>query len=126
MSTKLRDLYIRKEDEPGFNQDRLEVLDEMESTIQQIKMTLFTKRGEVLGEPNFGIEVDRYLFDFTIDPFSIRQDANEQINAYVSEARKKNIKVSPASYKDDKEGREIFVLLIDIPELNNSLSIFYD
>lgn len=124
--SKLRDLYIRKEDEPGFDQDRLEVFDELESTIQQIKMTLFTRKGEVLGEPNFGVEVERYLFEFSIDPFGIKQDATDQINAYVSGARKKNITVSPASYQDDKVGREIFVLLIDVPELNNQLSVFYD
>ena len=124
--SKLRDLYIRKEDEPGFDQDRLEVFDELESTIQQIKMTLFTRRGEVLGEPNFGVEVERYLFEFSIAPFGIKQDATDQINAYVSGARKKNITVSPASYQDDKVGREIFVLLIDVPELNNQLSVFYD
>ncbi len=124
--SKLRDLYIRKEDEPGFDQDRLEVFDELESTIQQIKMTLFTRKGEVLGEPNFGVEVERYLFEFSIDPFGIKQDATDQVNAYVSGARKKNITVSPASYQDDKVGREIFVLLIDVPELNNQLSVFYD
>jgi hypothetical protein len=124
--SKLRDLYIRSESEPGFESDRLEVFDELESTLQQIKMTLFTRKGEVLGEPNFGIEVDRYLFEFSIDPFNIKQDATNQINTYVSGARKKTITVDPASYQDDKVGREIFVLLINIPELNNTLSVFYD
>jgi hypothetical protein len=124
--SKLRDLYIRKENEPGFDENRLEVFDELESTIQQIKMTLFTRKGEVLGEPNYGVEVDRYLFEFSIDPFGIKQDASDQINTYVSGARKKTITVNPASYQDDRVGREIFVLLINIPELNNSLSIFYD
>jgi hypothetical protein len=123
---KLRDLYLRREDEPAFDQNQLEVFDELESTLQQIRMTLFTRRGEVLGEPSFGVDVDKYLFEFSVNPFGIRQDALAQINTYVSGARKKTINVSPASYQDDRVGREIFVLLIDIPELNNQLSVFYD
>jgi hypothetical protein len=89
-------------------------------------MTLFTKKGEVLGEPEFGLEVEKYLFEFTIDPFALTKEAGGQINKYVGEARKRNITVKPASYSDDRSNREIFVLLIDVPELKNQLAIFYD
>ena len=68
----------------------------------------------------------RYLFEFTIDPFALTKEAGSQINKYVGEARKRNITVKPASYADDKSNREIFVLLIDVPELKNQLAIFYD
>jgi hypothetical protein len=123
---QLRDFYIRPEADPAFRPDQLEVYDELESALQQIKMTLFTKKGEVLGEPDFGLEVEKYLFEFTIDPFALTKEAGGQINKYVGEARKRNITVKPASYNDDKSNREIFVLLIDVPELKNQLAIFYD
>jgi hypothetical protein len=89
-------------------------------------MTLFTKRGEVLGEPEFGIDVEKYLFEFSIDPFALTKDAGYQINKYVGGARKRTINVKPATYNDTKSNREIFVLLIDIPEVTNDLAIFYD
>ncbi len=123
---QIRDLYLKSENDPGFDPNQLEVIDDIDSTLQQIKLTLFTRKGDVLGEPNFGIDVERFLFDFEPDPIFIQQEAREQINNYVSGAKKKDINVTPASYQDDRVGRDILVLLIDIPELNNSLSIFYD
>ena len=124
--SKLRDFYLRQENDPAFRPDQLEVYDELESALQQIKMTLFTRKGEVLGEPDFGVDVEKYLFEFNIDPLLLSRDAGEQINKYVTEARKRNITVKPASYADDRANREIFVLLIDVPELKNPISIFYD
>lgn len=123
---QLRDFYLRPEGDPAFRPDQLEVYDDLESALQQIKMTLFTNKGEVLGEPDFGLQVEKYLFEFTIDPFNLTKEAGGQINKYVGEARKRNITVKPATYSDEKSNREIFVLLIDLPELKNPLSIFYD
>lgn len=123
---QLRDFYFRDQTDPAFRPDQLEVYDSLEETLQQVKMTLFTRKGEVLGEPEFGIDVEKYLFEFSIDPFALSKEANDQINTYVGEGRARTIKTRPATYNDSRAGREIFVLLIDIPELKNSLSIFYD
>ena len=89
-------------------------------------MTLFTKKGEVLGEPDFGIDLENYLFEYSIDPDRLGRDAMGQVNKYVAEGRKRQIKVSPLLYPDDKANRDIFVLLIDIPELKNQIAMFYD
>jgi hypothetical protein len=124
--SQLRDFYLRPETDPAYRPNQLEVYDDLESAIQQIKMTLFTRKGEVLGDPDFGVELEKYLFEFSIDPFGLTKEAGGQINKYVGEARKRDITVKPASYADDRAGREIFVLLIDVPELKNQLSIFYD
>lgn len=121
-----RDFYLRPESDPAYQPDQLEVYDELENALQQIRMTLFTSKGEVLGEPNFGTDVDKYLFEFEIDPFSLTRDASSQINTYVSEAKKRKMTVKPARYNDSVTGRDIFVLLIDIPEVKNQISIFYD
>jgi hypothetical protein len=123
---QLRDNYLRPESDPAYRPSQLEVYDELESTLQQIKMTLFTRKGEVLGDPNFGVDIEKYLFEFSIDPFALTKDAKDQIDNYVLESKKRTINVRPASYADDRSNREIFVLLIDIPELKTPLSVFYE
>lgn len=123
---QLRDFYTRQENDPAFRPEQFEIYDDLESALQQIKMTLFTRKGEVLGEPDFGVDTEKYLFEFDIDPFALTKEAGAQINKYVSEGRKRSITVRPASYADTKSNRDIFVLLIDIPELKTPLSIFYD
>jgi hypothetical protein len=122
----LRDFYTRTNDDPKYLNDRVEIGDELESAIQQVKMILFTKKGEVLGEPDFGIDLDSYLFEYSVDPFNLSNEATGQINKYVSEARKRQITVAPSIYPDDKSNRDILVLLVDIPELKNTLAMFYD
>ena len=94
--SQLRDFYLRPETDPAYRPEQLEVHEDLESALQQIKMTLFTKKGEVLGEPDFGLDVEKYLFEFTIDPFALTKEAGGQINKYVGEARKRNIGVRPA------------------------------
>lgn len=123
---QLRDFYLRETNDPAFRPGQLEVYDDLESMIQQIKMTLFTQRGEVLGEPNFGVEVEKYLFEFSVDPFALTREAAAQINTYVGETKKRPITVKPATYADDRANRDIFVLLINVPEIKGDLSIFYD
>jgi hypothetical protein len=123
---QLRDFYTRTTDDSKYLSDRVEVSDDLESAIQQVKMTLFTKKGEVLGEPDFGVDIDSYLFEYSIDPHTLGKDANGQINKYVGEARKRQITVTPSIYPDDRANRDVFVLLINIPELKNSIAVFYD
>jgi hypothetical protein len=57
---------------------------------------------------------------------SLSHEATSQVNKYVAEARKRQITVNPSLYPDDKSNRDILVLLIDIPELKNSIAMFYD
>ena len=55
---QLREIYFRDQNDPKYRADQVEVTDDLEATIQQIMMTIFTKKGEVLGEPNFGLNLD--------------------------------------------------------------------
>jgi len=52
--SQLRDFYLRPETDPAYRPEQLEVHEDLESALQQIKMTLFTKKGEVLN--NFNIK----------------------------------------------------------------------
>jgi phage baseplate assembly protein W len=122
----LRDFYLRTEDDPQFENDRIEISDDLESAIQQIKMTLFTNKGEVLGEPDFGVDIDKYLFDYSLDPDAIASEATIQINKYAGEVKKRKITVTPTIYADSVSNRDIFVLMVNLPEQKDPIAVFYD
>ena len=122
MST-LKDFYMRSEGDPKYKRGILQVSDDTEEAISQIKMTLLTDKGEVLGEPGFGLEVNKYLFDFETDPFGLSKEANLQIEKYVASSKIKNIEVSPSKFTDDRD-RDVFVLEVNING-NNSFGVFY-
>lgn len=121
----IRDFYMRSEDDPKFRPDQIEVYDEIESCINQIKMTLLTNKGEVLGEPGFGLQIERYLFDFELDPFKLSEDANSQIQSYVMESKKRNVSVKPSFTTDEKQ-RKIYALKIAIDGRRSPFAILYD
>jgi hypothetical protein len=122
MST-LKDFYMRSEGDPKYKRGILQVSDDTEEAISQIKMTLLTDKGEVLGEPEFGLEVNKYLFDFETNPFGLSNEANLQIEKYVASSKIKNIEVSPSKFTDDRD-RDVFVLEVNING-NNSFGVFY-
>lgn len=123
---QLRDFYTREDGDAKYEDSRLEISDDLESAIQQIKMTIFTNKGDVLGEPDFGLDIEKYLFEYNIDSDGIARDASAQINKYAGQLTKRSISVDSTVYPDQVSNRDIFVLLINLPEQENPIAIFYD
>jgi hypothetical protein len=121
----IRDFYMRPENDPKYREDQIEVYDEIEACIDQVKMTLLTNKGEVLGEPNFGIQPEKYLFEFDLNPINLTDDALTQIEKYVSESKKRKVTVKP-SYTTDERDRKVFALQIGIDGRRSPFAILYD
>ncbi len=119
----VKDFYMRSEGDPKYKSGVIQISDETEEAISQVKMTLLTERGSVLGEPNFGIDVNKYLFDFDADPFGLSNYANSQVELYVASSKKKKIDVIPSKFTDDKD-RDVFVLEINI-DGDDPFGVFY-
>ena len=78
------DFFFRNPTDPNYRPGIFESRDQIENTISQIRMTLLTKKGEVLGEPEFGFDATGYLFEFEGGPLDhIEKVADEQIHNYV-------------------------------------------
>ena len=75
----MRDIYLRDQSDPNFKQGVLEVTDEIEILIGQLKMILFTNRGEVLGAPDFGVNLEEQLFTFNLNEYSLKSDLRDQV-----------------------------------------------
>jgi len=78
------DLYFRATDDPNYVDGKVSVKEPIENTVTQIRMTLLTKKGEVLGEPDFGFDATKYLFEFEgVSQSSLEKEADAQIHDYV-------------------------------------------
>ncbi len=82
MSRGIRDIYSRSADAPKFNDDTLEVTDGLSQLIIKIDNVLFTRKGEVLGSPQMGCNLDELIFSLTLNANTIQQRINGQISAY--------------------------------------------
>lgn len=58
---------------------KIEMEDEAKQILQQIKMVLGTKPGEVMGSPLFGIDIEKYLFKLNYSKDEIIQVINTEL-----------------------------------------------
>lgn len=79
----LKDIYAIPEEEPRYKDNILEISNELDEIIQQVDMILFTKKGEVLCMPEFGCNLEQYLFDTTYNKTQIKNIIMEQINNFI-------------------------------------------
>jgi phage baseplate assembly protein W len=78
----LHDIYSRGIDENKYNPNIIEVTDELSQLILKIENVLFTRRGEVLGVPDFGCNLDDLIFSLVLNESVIQQRINSQIQSY--------------------------------------------
>lgn len=78
----MRELNLRDESDPNYRTEMMEVNDDIEALVYQIKMTLGTNRGEVLGEAGFGTDLDGMLFMSEFNANGFNMVVSNQIETY--------------------------------------------
>lgn len=121
------DIYFRGPNDPNYKEGIVTVSDDIENTLQQTRMTLLTKKGEVLGEPDFGFNMDKYLFEFDSYPASlINQEANEQIKEYVLMAQKYKVEANTFYLEGDDENRPSLVMEVLLDGKKSAFAALFD
>ena len=78
----LKDIYSREIESPNYDPVRLEVNDSLSDLIIKIENMLFTRKGEVLGDTNFGANLDELIFTLVLNESSIQRRIETQIATY--------------------------------------------
>lgn len=78
----IRDIYSRDETAPKFSPTTLEVSDPLSQLILKIENCLFTRRGDVLGAPGLGANLEDLVFSLVLNETVIQNTINSQITAY--------------------------------------------
>jgi phage baseplate assembly protein W len=109
----LADIYTRIEGDPNFVPDRIEITEELEYLIIQIEMILFTRRGEVLGDDNFGASLDDLIFSTNLSGAAIENIVRDQINSYVPLANTYNVDTRCEFYKGVEKDTAVLDIVIN-------------
>lgn len=100
----LKDIYSKSPDESAYDSNKLEVSDPIESLVGKIKMILYTKPGEVLGKPMFGVDLERQLFEIGLNNGAVSDLILNQISVHIPESGAYDINVRvtfvPGSVRD--------------------------
>lgn len=78
----IKDIYSRDIDSPKYSPTTLEVSDNISQLILKIENVLFTRKGDVLGAPNMGCNLDDLIFSLVLNESYIENVINTQIQTY--------------------------------------------
>jgi phage baseplate assembly protein W len=83
----LKEIYCRNVNDPGFLPGILETNSPLEAILTKIRMIIFTKKGEVLGDPNFGLSLEELLFELNFNATQVKNDFYAQLANYVPDTK---------------------------------------
>ena len=78
----IREIYCKLSSDPNYKKN-IESQNEMENILQQCRVVLGTKRGQVLGSYEFGMNLDEYLFKYNFNEVEVLYRINQMLASYV-------------------------------------------
>jgi phage baseplate assembly protein W len=112
------ELYIRTLDDPNFDPRKLQSQTEIAQLLTQIETILFTTKGDVLGKPNFGANLEDLLFEFNLNEETIQASIERQLATYCPLAQKYKTEVIAKFYKDG----DVVIATVDVV-INNQYAV---
>lgn len=109
----IEEIYIRTDDDPKYIDTIIEHSNELEMLLGKILMILKTRKGEVLGDPAFGVSLEDYLFTFELDENRIRNEISNQISMYAPESSMFDIKIEIKRFKGTVRDIVLLDFIID-------------
>lgn len=105
----LREIYIRDESDPFYDSDMIDYTNEVESVISQIRMILGTKPGDMLGDYNFGVDLEYIVYNTKKSAEDLAENIRQQIITYVHHGDKISVDVE-VSFGDSGRGYDYSVI----------------
>jgi hypothetical protein len=85
MAFDFTDFYILYQGQPKYDSTELIEDELIRVIVQKYQMVIFTNKGEVLGDPDFGANLEEILFEFRVSEDYVKGKIQEQIEDYIPE-----------------------------------------
>ena len=109
----IKEIYIRDDKDPYFEPGIIDYSNEMENIVSQIKMVLGTRKGQVLGEYDFGVDLEYMVFNTRASASEVQTKIDEQISKYVTHSDRITI-TSEINFGDSGLGYDYAIIDIYI------------
>ena len=116
MALDFTDFYIEYPGHPRFRDLQIIEDDVIRIILQKWEMILFTNKGELFFEPNFGGDLEKLLHETRLSSETVEGDLKGQINSYISELNTVPYTLRVTFYEDPEryqEYMEVYFSLAD-------------
>jgi hypothetical protein len=111
-----KDHYIGYLGHPRFIVNKIIEDDVIRVIIQKYEMLLFTNKGELLGDSNFGCDLQKLLFETRIAKGGVRTIIIDQINEYIPELENTNYVIDVEFSTDPENFQEVMEINFTIAD----------
>ena len=105
------EFYIRDIGDPHYDNTELQSSSEIAMLLTQIETLLFTRKGDVMGDPEFGANLDDYVYSLRYNETMLKNTIEKQLAYYVPLAAKYNTTVD-VHFTDEDTRHLLFVDII--------------
>lgn len=115
-SIDFTDFYILYKDHPRFSPNEIIEDEVIRVIIQKYEMVLFTNKGEVLGNPNFGANLLELLYETKVSESYVRETINDQIADYIPELLNTNYTLDVTFVQDPSNFQDIMFVNLKVSD----------
>lgn len=110
------DFYILYPGHPRYESANLIEDDLIRIIIQKYEMIIFTIKGDVLGDPNFGASLEELLHQTLVSGEAVRDNIKSQIETYIPEISDKNYSLRVEFLQDPNDFRDLMFIYFQIAD----------
>lgn len=107
------ELYIKTIGDPNYNPTEPHSKNEVDQLITQIETILFTDKGEVLGDIDFGCSLNDLLYELNANEFTIKSEIDKQIARYCPLATKYKVDAKVSFVRGEVRDEAFIDITID-------------
>jgi hypothetical protein len=116
MALDFTDFYIEYPGHPRFRDLQIIEDDVVRIILQKWEMILFTNKGELFFDPNFGGDLEKLLHETRLSAETIENDLKGQINSYISELNAVPYTLKVTFYEDPERHQEYMEVYFSIAD----------
>lgn len=123
--SKLAEMFCIPEGSPRYSPSALEIRNALVNLLQKIEMLLYTEKGSVLCLPDYGVNLEKYIFESNVSGEYIRSEIKLQIMKYVMSRDDSQYNVDVKVSFHEKPNSSIgYMCIVDIYISNTLMSSY--
>lgn len=116
MAFDFKDFYLSYEGHPRFQVNQIIEDDLLSVIIQKYEMLIFTNKGELFGDTNFGCDLVKFLHETKLSANSIRTIIADQITRYIPELPSLNYTLKVEFFNDPERYQDIMLITLTLSD----------
>lgn len=123
MELNFKDIYIGYKSHPKFTINKIIEDDIIQVIVQKYETLVFSNKGDLLGDPNFGCDLQKILFQTRLSANNVKKIIIEQIEDYIPEIINIEYSLDVKFVNDSENYQDIMIIEFEISGYNVSAVI---